>query len=1312
MEIKILHTADIQVNVRGRHLKRKIEYRKMLGRILGIAAEFRPDMLLIVGDVYEKWDANAEERDIITEFLNAAGEAHLPVVITPGNHDLLQSNYEYDPGDGTPTDMKNALDEQLARGSFSHVTYLDKTGFFDMGGVVLANWSHKSKYTVDKNQPYNPWDGDHKKNTDKFYIDLFHDPVKGCITWGGEVLMGNDGARVSVDSFKGDLALMGDIHKPGAYKTSKGTKAIYPSSPVLRDFSEGDYYENTTLVQSGNPQHGVNLVTIDTDSRKVTKMEFVGINQYQALHTITMDNGFPTPIDGFALVNAGDTNKVKINFEMEKAGGMVQLQALIKALRDNNNISEIDVNYSQSVQGSESLIKGDISTEDLHSKVFLTELAQKYSNAAFPEDRFPDKGKREELAARLSGLLGGAIQKLDTEQRKDDIVPGVLAIKNFTSFGDTTLDMRSLPKLVKVLGNNGTGKTNILRAIKWLCTDRIDARQKQSKRKQSALDMFNDKLDSDTTEVSMTVAINGVNYRLSRTIKREWKAGCKRHVKDWKQNISGLKTTFAIVNTDTGDTLDNNKAEAMRARAFGDYFEFTDMHVIDQAYLDDLVSRDSDKLVEWVLWHIGLNYFTQLQDSYADIKEGLFRGLAKPAINIQTAEVGIREAKSAIENHNKKNEGIADALNRAKEAKNIAEITVGSLQLQYVEFTENDLAVLKKDITVLESEIRSAETGMSANKKATAAKTTALDEANANGDALEKNLRDIEGAAKNLTARIGIINNNIKNTELNINNKQETINAIIDGHNRALAERTQQAERTVSDKKSIAAISKNTLENLYASILTSYNQTMENKVAEANQKALAIDTERESVKARTEHFTEHLTILENELVTLKTNKCPQCKQVLADGESIKKQEATQKKIDEKRNKIKSAKTELEVCANNLEKAKSAALAYSRAKIERGQLEDKLPAIYQANKDVSDRVRVAKENIVLADAACAQAVADYKKTTTTDTGLPADLTDKIKKTRAEKEELVKQMSAMVLDHNSANRENGEINDRYAAAKDALMRANAQKTALAQEIDYLARALKENETTLNVLLGDKVRRHALSLQEARNKELDIGLNRARGDLKAASTEVEQCQNTITVSEVAKSNLARDLADAERTLSQIWAWADAEAIDKYYREATGKKGLQKQVFDQVVQSMNTKLCNLLSTTNFRVMFDITDNYALKMVDLLGRESVRPMYLASGMEGTLPALILIVLVKSMKPNKNMGWLWIDEITGKINNGEDTKGTDSINKDYQAITFKILVEVSSHNKIMIIDHVINNNMFSHRINVIKDAQGIASIET
>jgi predicted MPP superfamily phosphohydrolase len=191
---KIAHFADIHV---PKALDRHNEYKKVLDKLYPILEEQKPDRIVIVGDTYDAYiDLEGEALILIGEILNRFSRI-APVIITRGNHEIRKKNRSRIDTVQTVTDLLQN----------PKVTYYNKSGFYQDDNVVWVVWDHvEHRYNS-----INPWKNiPHIRDKNLTYIDIYHDPIEGCVYHTGY----NPGNRQfpSPSDFKGNFGFLGDIH--------------------------------------------------------------------------------------------------------------------------------------------------------------------------------------------------------------------------------------------------------------------------------------------------------------------------------------------------------------------------------------------------------------------------------------------------------------------------------------------------------------------------------------------------------------------------------------------------------------------------------------------------------------------------------------------------------------------------------------------------------------------------------------------------------------------------------------------------------------------------------------------------------------------------------------------------------------------------------------------------------------------------------------------------------------------------------------------------------------------------------------------
>jgi len=86
--MRILQSGDWHLGRRLNGLDLLEDQRFMLGQLLQIAEQRRPDAVLIAGDIYDRADPPADAVELLDEVLSRLVlDLHLPVVVLAGNHD-------------------------------------------------------------------------------------------------------------------------------------------------------------------------------------------------------------------------------------------------------------------------------------------------------------------------------------------------------------------------------------------------------------------------------------------------------------------------------------------------------------------------------------------------------------------------------------------------------------------------------------------------------------------------------------------------------------------------------------------------------------------------------------------------------------------------------------------------------------------------------------------------------------------------------------------------------------------------------------------------------------------------------------------------------------------------------------------------------------------------------------------------------------------------------------------------------------------------------------------------------------------------
>ena len=218
---KIAHLGDIHLE---KNIKRHDEYKTVINRLVESIKEKKPCRTLIAGDIFDnKLETSNEMYIIAHKMINNLSKNTNKLLIITGNHDINIKN----------VNRKNTIDATIETIDLQNVYYLNKSGFFVDENVVwvvhdhvdgLNPWFELSKLKnniILNNWIYNLDGSDYNEkiklndleNFLKNYkvINTYHNPINGSTTPSNYVMESKKYRNLS--DFKGDMLLMGDIHK-------------------------------------------------------------------------------------------------------------------------------------------------------------------------------------------------------------------------------------------------------------------------------------------------------------------------------------------------------------------------------------------------------------------------------------------------------------------------------------------------------------------------------------------------------------------------------------------------------------------------------------------------------------------------------------------------------------------------------------------------------------------------------------------------------------------------------------------------------------------------------------------------------------------------------------------------------------------------------------------------------------------------------------------------------------------------------------------------------------------------------------------
>jgi DNA repair exonuclease SbcCD nuclease subunit len=172
--------------------------------------------VVITGDIaHQKINISNEQMMLTSWFLSEITKKIGKVVLIPGNHDFLENN----------TKRLDSITPVVELMSNPNIAYYKDTGVYEDENI---NWVVYSLYQHNQRPEY-------KKESDKFYVGLFHGPIQGLSTDLGFEF---ENAYSPLNFVDLDLLLCGDIHKRQIFKLTNGGNAVMIGSMIQQNFGE------------------------------------------------------------------------------------------------------------------------------------------------------------------------------------------------------------------------------------------------------------------------------------------------------------------------------------------------------------------------------------------------------------------------------------------------------------------------------------------------------------------------------------------------------------------------------------------------------------------------------------------------------------------------------------------------------------------------------------------------------------------------------------------------------------------------------------------------------------------------------------------------------------------------------------------------------------------------------------------------------------------------------------------------------------------------------------------------------------------
>jgi DNA repair exonuclease SbcCD ATPase subunit len=673
---KICHLADIHLR---RVPTRNEEYIEVFNGLINSLKDTKPDRIIIVGDLVNDYlNLDSEQLVIAHDFLNSLADI-APVRITRGNHDCLKTNLNR-------KDSVHAIVETLKN---PNVVYYNSSGFFEDENVIWVVWNHGEK----NNNPWLTREGKKilktlNKETEKTYIDLFHDPISGGLSDTGFELKSK--RYYKVGDFKGHYLMAGDIHKK-QYLNKEKTKA-YCGSLIAQKFSEGD-----------DSFHGYLLWDIDKKN-----VDEVPIYNKRSFKNIILSQY--TDFDDLDIEIENPTEEMLVRF----------LWKTLPSLRNKENERKLSTYIKSKYSNIKISNKNEFLEEDEHDTIEADALENITTKDVQHEilknylEKIGTESKTIEEILNLDDEVVKMIDEPETINTEWDVIK--FGGTNFMSYEKFDVDWRDMDGIFQIVGNNASGKTTIIfKFFPYMFYGKTP--ETETRPKFGDVRYVNNKNGADFCEGYVVLEINDEIFGIKkRTDVVRNRAG--------EITSSPTKMSYYLLNSPDDEMGEENnlekfdeerrqKTEKKLLSVIGSYDDFMRTILTTSDSLNKILSNDMAVFIDSLLYESGLDVFDKKLEAVKSYEKKV-NELGRITCNVESNEEKIKNHKESIKIINNtiavlKDEKLPEVETSIKKGNKYVEDLIKKLHKIDDEIYKLNVEDAKKDITQHEKEKKSLE---------------------------------------------------------------------------------------------------------------------------------------------------------------------------------------------------------------------------------------------------------------------------------------------------------------------------------------------------------------------------------------------------------------------------------------------------------------------------------------------------------------------------------------------------------------------------------------------------------------------------
>lgn len=1312
---RITHSADIQIKNRKPLFH---ETREVLSSLVSNVRQLQSTVHIIAGDLFEYAIPTDSERTLIYNHIVEllAIDTLKEIVIIAGNHDLVKQKNQ----NNSETDynaIQSFVDSVKPLDTHNKIRYFRNSGVYQSISIPGLDWVVYS--LEDSSVRFE--DIKAQTSNDRFSICLYHAMLREYCIY--DKLPLTEKKLNELDSIvifpANSVICAGDIHKTLSFQGPENQIFNYPGSTMQHTFGEGTYHflDGDKLVSKTADSKCILAYDFDETSKKIVQQACVYLPSFIEYTTIEFGPGDANNVILSLLeeikFNTAITNIIKIKSNSSLLSKEHDIRKIIvdkfvtgvsptisfvyDKLTSGEGLNGAGLaTYVESVIAEKSIDSNSIlSQETIDSLVLnhgqIIELFKSGLSNIFDVD----VATQEEVVNLFIRELNEIVS---TDKRANTIQFDSISTGGFMLLGPSQIDF-SNGQLTRILGTNGVGKTTIYKMLRWVLTGQISESMVASKVVQNTLLIFNKNLiDSNLVSVNLHIHVNNVPFVIKRAAARDWKSKITDEQKlenDWQQYVAGVRRQLVLINQETNEEFTDNEAQTIIDSWFGQ--TINNLLFINGSKIQQILNKSEAALKELILQYLGVDYIEKFEQRLNTLKDDLFDSVSKPKATEESIEDNIASVDADInvvttdENRAKaESESIRNKITSAnqelreltgKKQSYIVDEKTPQEQIEFHQSKNDELKSRQEQLEALDQTKREILDPYSV--------VTPPEDLTEKIDTAKSEIAETQSKFEEYKTQL---EETTKKRELIETKWSEFIQQCLDSynsHHKTVSQQLVDATNECTEYTKSLVVKCEEKRTKIESAITSLNETIVDcnvKLSKINQK-----------------------IDENKQI-IETGVCPQCGQKLPQTCSDNDIDTIKRKIEE----FEAAKNNLEAeCTKNdnslkrLEDAKNILIMfisnpenateevrnklsngvidfdeYDKIKDKKSQLTIDLLNINHAIKTLENHKTNIEASEALSEIVDLDNAAKYRK-----------IIDAygVVKVRIEEIQSSIESTKTVLEERKNNRielEQKQIDDRtfYNNEISRIQKENQEATeynksieANLNEIDKIRTEIELSNQKMEHLRETVLPRYEQVLEQIISVEND--LKQYENDLKASQDAIIEIARKRSNYEHIRQTLNDDLVNVRKYkhLEIIWK-VYSKMIKQYFKEI---------VFDYYRIFINNTLSQILDDVPFKLYW----NDGLKMVtyamdaDGVPKIIYQTVSESSGMETTFLGLSLIYALHILNINNSVSHMFIDEISGTLNNGNNLS---YVAENYQEL-FKKLIHKFTDKSIFIIDHAIED---------------------